>query len=145
MYQAQPVAAADGKCCGQLGRAVAEPAGGDHHRAGGDRVVADRHTDDRAVLVIRRSTRWPRATSISASGTPGEHVDHGLAAADRHVDARHPLLAAEHQRVVELDAEIAEPLDGRAGELGEPCGDAGLDVPAVERHVVVEQRVRRRR
>jgi hypothetical protein len=72
-----------------------------------------------------------------------EHVDHRLAAPDRYVDARQPLVAAEHELVVELDTEITEPVDGGTGELGEASNHGRVDVPAVQRQVVVVQRLGR--
>ena len=141
MYHAEPVAASRREVLRQLVRAVAEPAGGDDHRAGGDLVVADRDTDDH---VVRRDQAVDSLAQgdvdLGLAAVPGEDVDHGLTPADRDVDARHPLLTAEDQRVVELDAEVSEPLHGRPGELAEVADDAGVEVPAVELHVVVEQR-----
>ena len=145
MYQAQPVSRRRREVLGQLLRAVAEAARGDDHRAGGDRVVADGDSHDGAV--VGQQPVDPLAegdVDVGLAAVPGEDVDDALAPADGHVDPRHPLLTAEDQRVVVLDAQVAEPLDGRPGELGEAAHDAGVDVPAVELHVVVEQRVRRR-
>ena len=56
--------------------------------------------------------------------------------------ARQPLITAEHQLVVELHTEVPEPFHRRTGKLGEPANDRWLDLPLVQLHVVVEQRLR---
>ncbi len=99
---------------GQLGRVVAETPGGQHDRAGRDRVVPHGHTDHRAA-----------GDQEPVDPLPQGNLD-----------------AAVHELVVVLDAEVTEPLHGRAGQVGQPPGQSSLDVPVVERHVVVEQRVR---
>ena len=71
-----------------------------------------------------------------------QHVNDRLTATDRAVHARQPLITAEHQLVVELHAEVPEPFHRRTGKLGQPANDRWLDLPLVQLHVVVEQRLR---
>ena len=123
MYQAHSVAAADGKNACQLLRAVAEPAGGDDHRAGGDGVVPDGDPHDRSVVDQQSVDTAPeRDIDALVTAVPCQHVDDGLPPPDRAVDPRHPLVAAEHELVVELHAEVAQPLDGRSGPLAQAAG-----------------------
>ena len=137
MYQAQPVSAAEGKYWASFSGLLPKPPVATT-TPGGQRVLADAGTHDGAVRVSRRPTRRPSAISIGAAAVPGEHVDHRLAATDRAVHPRHALVTAEHQLVVVLHPEVAEPFDGRPRQLGQPPDDGRVDLPLVELHVVVK-------
>ena len=147
MYHAQPVAAADGKCSASFSGLLPNPPVA---TTTAPAVMASSPTATPMTApssVSSRSTRWPeRDVDVRPRGSAGRGRRRRPGPAPiGHVDPRHPLLAAEDQLVVVLDAEVAQPLHRRAGQLAEPADDAGVDVPAVELHVVVEQRRRRRR
>jgi hypothetical protein len=117
---------------GQLGRIIAETAGGQHHRAGRDRVVPHGHADHRAVFDQEPVDPLPqRNLDAGPAARAVQDGDDRLAAADRHVHPGRALVPAVHELVVVLDAEVTEPLQGRAGQVGQPPGQARLDVPVV--------------
>ena len=127
---------------GQLLGIIAETARRHHHRTGGERVVADAGPHDGAVFGEQAAD--PPSECDLDSGTaavPGEDVDHRLAAPDRAVHPRQGLVAAEHQLVVVLHPEVAEPFHRRPGQFGQPPDHGRLDLPLVELHVVVKQRI----
>ena len=120
---------------------VAETTRGDHDRTRADLVVAHRDSCHPSALHEQPVDTAPeRDVDVGGATAAVEHVDDPLPATDRHVHPRHPLVAAEHQLFVELDTQVAQPLDGRTGELGEPLHDRGVDVPPVELQVVVVER-----
>jgi hypothetical protein len=135
------------KVPGELLGIVAEAGRRHHHRAGGQRVLvkAAPHAStyarpyDGAVLGEQAAdAASERDLDSGAAAVAGEHVDHGLAAPDRAVHPRPALVTAEHQLVVELRSEVAEPFHRRAGQLGQPPDHRRLDLPLVELHVFVK-------
>ena len=118
MYQAHSVAAADGKSRASFSGSVAEPARRDHHRVGGDLVVADGDAHDGTVVHEQSVDAAPECdVDALVTAVPGQHVDDGLPPPDRAVHPGHALVAAEHELVVVLHAEVAQPLDRRPGPL----------------------------
>jgi hypothetical protein len=68
-----------------------------------------------------------------------QHVDGGLTGADRHVHARHPFVTRLHELLVELHAEVGEPLDHRSGGAAEAPRYRHVDRPPVHLEVFVQQ------
>jgi len=121
MYQAHPVSAADGKYRASFSGLLPKPPVATTTAPAVNASSPTPAPTTAPSSVSRRPTRRPeRDLDSGAAAVAGEHVDHGLAASDRTVDPRHALVTAEHQLVVELHPEVAEPFHRRPRQFGQP-------------------------
>ena len=126
---------------GQLVRGVAEAAGGDDHGAGGDLILADSDADHSAGLVEEEAVDPLAEGDVDATFATlsVQGIDDGLAGALRDMNPGGALVGGLHQLVVEVDAEVTQPVHDTTRVLAQLPHDARINVPTVHREIVVEQ------